>query len=353
MSYFNVTHCTYGDVYTYDSGRCVKSNLSHGDEICKISVLEDCELEVYQFSLGEGQDGDLLVLGGTRTASYTGSSGPEEGLNLYSGDLFTFIAGSSAAQSTSNGFDMCCTNMESLELRNGTRASEGIVYLNGQPICNDQWDTNDATVVCTVLGYDDGETANSSAFGSVPNNFAMNYFECVGDETSIWDCKFTTHSTCDSNKAAGVKCSTETMKGDNYAMVVVLPVLILAFLILIAYIIRWRNNRLKSHQHNQYDQLGIALQKQEEEKAATKAAATKQKASKDVPKDPARVSYQPLLDSNLPNFKSSSEEESVEEFPEDVEIIRLASDATAGNEASAPPAPAESNTAYEPPSYQP
>jgi len=351
MSYFNVTHCTYGDVYTYDDGRCVKSNLSHSDEICKISVLEDCKLEVNVFSLTEGKDGDLLVIGGT---SYSGSSGPEEGLNLYSGDLFTFIAGTSTGtQSTSNGFDMCCTNMESLELRDGTQASEGYVYLNGQPICNDQWTTNDAAVVCRVLGYDDGQTANSSAFGAVPNNFIMNSFECVGDETSIWDCKYTTHSNCNSDKAAGVKCSTETTKRDNYAMVVLMPVLILAFLVILVYVIRWRNNRLKSHQHNQYDQLGIALQKQEEEKAATKAAVIKQKASKDVPKDPARVSYQPLLDSNLPNFKSSSEEESVEEFPEDVEIIRLASDVTAGDEASAPPAPADSNPAYEPPSYQP
>merc|ERR550534_1542792 len=244
--------------------------------------------------------------------------------------------------------------MESFELRDGAEASEGNVYLNGQPICNDHWDTNDAAVVCRVLGYDDGQTANSSAFGAVPNNFIMNSFECFGDETSIWDCEYTTHSNCDSDMAAGVKCSTETTKRDNYATVVVIPVLILAFLVLIGYIIRWRNNRLKSHQHNQYDQLGIALQKQEEEKAAaTKAAATKQKASKDVPKDPARVSYQPLLDSNLPNFKSSSEEDSVEEFPEDVEIIRLATDhATAGDEASAPPASADSNPAYEPPSYQ-
>jgi len=350
MSYFNVTHCTYGDVYTYDSGRCVKSNLSHSNEICKISVLEDCELEVNVFSLAEGKDGDLLVHDGT---SYTGSSGPEEGLNLHTGDLFTFIAGtSSGTQSTSNGFDMCCTNIESFELRDGTEASEGNVYLNGQPICNDHWDTNDAAVVCRVLGYDDGQTANSSAFGAVPNNFIMNSFGCFGDETSIWDCAYTTHSNCDSDMAAGVKCSTETTKRDNYARVVA-PVLILAFVVLIGYIIRWRNNRLKSHQHNQYDQLGIALQKQEEEKAATKAAATKQKASKDVPKDPARVSYQPLLDSNLPNFKSSSEEDSVEEFPEDVEIIRLASDVTAGNEASAPPAPMDSNPAYEPPSYHP
>jgi len=349
MSYFNVTHCTYGDVYTYDGGRCVKSNLSHSNEICKISVLEDCELEVNVFSLAEGKDGDLLVHGST---SYTGSSGPEEGLNLYSGDLFTFISGTSTGtQSTSNGFDMCCTNMESLELRDGAQAREGNVYLNGQPICNDEWTTNDATVVCRVLGYDDGQAANSSVFGAVPNNFITNSFECVGDETSIWDCKYTTYSNC-SDTAAGVKCSTET-KRDNYATVVVIPVLIVAFLVVLAYIIRWRNNRLKSHQHNQYDQLGIALQKQEEEKAATKAAAIKQKASKDVPKDPARVSYQPLLDSNLPNFKSSSEEESVEEFPEDVEIIRLASDVTAGDVASAPPAPADSNPAYEPPSYQP
>jgi len=346
MLYFNVTHCLYGDVYTYDSGRCVKNSQYHRSEICYISVLEDCELEVNAFAIA---DSDYLYLGDT---GYTGSSGPEDGLNLYNGDLFIFITSiSTDTESAPDGFDMCCTNMESFELRNGTKSSEGNVYLNRQPICNDHWDTNDASVVCRVLGYDDGQAANYSAFDVVPSNFIINDVDCAGDETSIWDCEYTTNVTCNSGKGAGVKCSTETTKQDNYATVVVIPILILAFLFLIVYIILWRNGRLRTHQHNQYDQLGIALQKKE----AEKEAATKQEVTKDVPKDPVRVSYQPLLDSNLPKFKSSSEEESVEEFPEDVEIIRLAStDATTdGNGASAPPAPADTNPAYVPPSYQP
>lgn len=348
MLYFNVTSCSSGDVYTYDGGRCVKNNHYDSNERCYISVLENCELEVHVFLI---TNSDHLYLGET---GYTGSSGPPDGTVLSEGDLFIFVTGSSAnIPSTYDGFDMCCKNLENFELRNGTRASEGNVYLNGQPICHNHWNTEDASIVCSVLGYDFGEATNSSTFGVVPNNFIMDEVDCTGSEASVWDCGFATPNNCSSSDGAGVRCSNEPYKKDNYTYFVVIPILIIAFLFLLWYIFQWRNNKLKTHQNNQYDQLGIALQKKEAEKAA---ASSKQEVSKDAPKeDPTRVSYQPLLDSNLPKFKSSSEEEdSVEEFPEDVEIIRLASnDVTDGNEASAPPASADINPAYVPPSYQP
>jgi len=352
MSYFNVTRCIYGDVYTYNSGRCVKNHKNHGSERCDITVLQDCELEVKLFSLDYN---DYLYLGDT---GYTEASGPENGLNLNGGDLFIFVTGMSEdTPFTPEGFDMCCKSMESFLLLDGTEAGTGIVYLNGQPICNDHWDNDDASVVCKVLGYDYGEATNNTLLGYDPSNYIMNDVRCTGDESSIWDCDYSTDANCTSDIGASLKCFNEPSKKDNYTTVVVIPTLIIAFLLIILYIFRWRNNRLRSHQHNQYDQLGIALQKKEEENiAASKNAVPEKKpevSKKDVPKDQSRVSYQPLLDSNLPKFKSSSEEESVEEFPEDVEIIRLASDATAGNEASAPPAPADVNPAYVPPSYQP
>jgi hypothetical protein len=350
MLYFNVTRCNNGDVNTYDNGRCVKKSQYQIKEICNILVLEDCELEVNKFSL---DDNVYLYLGET---SYTKASGPEDGLNLKEGDVFIFVTVSSDISSSSGGFDMCCKNPQNFELRNGTKAGEGNIYLNGQPICNDHWDADDASVVCRVLGYDYGEATNSTAFDVVPNNFIMNEVGCTGDESSIWDCKYTTDTNCTSDIGASLRCFVEPAKKDDYTTVVVIPTLIIAFVLLILYIFRWRNNRLKSHQHNQYDQLGIALQKKEEEKIAASKNATPEKpeVSKDLPKNPSRVTYQPLLDSNLPKFRSSSEEDSVEEVPKDVEIIRLAStDPTAGNEVSAPPAPADINPAYVPPSYQP
>jgi len=347
MLYFNVTSCSSGDVVTYDGGRCVGSSHYGSNERCYISVLENCELKVNVFSI---KNSDYLYLGET---GYTGTSGPPDGIELSKGDFFIFVTGTAADIPSYDGFDMCCNNLENFELRNGTKASEGNVYLNGQPICHNSWNSKDASVVCRVLGYESGEATNSSNFGAVPNNFIMDNVHCTGDEASVWDCGFATSTNCSSTDGAGVMCfSNEHSKKDNYTNFVVIPILIIAIIFLLWYIFQWRNTKLS--QHNQYDQLGIALQKKEAEKLAVTSKPEVSK--KDAPKeDPTRVSYQPLLDSNLPKFKSSSEEEdSVEEFPEDVEIIRLAStDVTDGNEPSAPPASADTNPAYVPPSYHP
>ena len=40
-----------------------------------------------------------------------------------------------------------------IELRGGSSNSEGNVFVNGQPVCDDMWDKNDADVACRMLGY--------------------------------------------------------------------------------------------------------------------------------------------------------------------------------------------------------
>ena len=39
-----------------------------------------------------------------------------------------------------------------IELRNGSVPNEGNVFVNGKPVCDDGWDTNDASVACLMLG---------------------------------------------------------------------------------------------------------------------------------------------------------------------------------------------------------
>jgi hypothetical protein len=39
-----------------------------------------------------------------------------------------------------------------VELRGGGVATEGNVYVNGRPVCDDFWDLSDAVVVCRMLG---------------------------------------------------------------------------------------------------------------------------------------------------------------------------------------------------------
>ena len=40
-----------------------------------------------------------------------------------------------------------------IELRGGSRRTEGNVFVNGKPVCDDMWDKKDATVACRMLGF--------------------------------------------------------------------------------------------------------------------------------------------------------------------------------------------------------
>jgi hypothetical protein len=42
--------------------------------------------------------------------------------------------------------------MITIELRGGHIPSEGNVYVNGKPVCDDEWDEDDAAVACRMLG---------------------------------------------------------------------------------------------------------------------------------------------------------------------------------------------------------
>ena len=43
-------------------------------------------------------------------------------------------------------------NGDKIELRGGSVPTEGNVFLNGKPVCDDKWDKKDATVACHMLG---------------------------------------------------------------------------------------------------------------------------------------------------------------------------------------------------------
>jgi len=104
---------------------------------------------------------------------------------MYEGTIIIFTTDESV---TDDGFDICCTYTpsptfeENVVLQNGNYDNQGSVWLNGQPICHDNWDSDDASVVCSMLGYDWGEEA---AFGVVPNSFIPYNFDCAGIESSI------------------------------------------------------------------------------------------------------------------------------------------------------------------------
>ena len=48
------------------------------------------------------------------------------------------------------------TNFQDLLLSgliNGTKDSEGNVFMGGKPVCDDSWDLNDAKVACHQFGF--------------------------------------------------------------------------------------------------------------------------------------------------------------------------------------------------------
>jgi len=86
--------------------------------------------------------------------------------------------------------------------------NSGNVMISGKPVCDDEWDLKDATVVCRQLGFPGVDRATiESEFGSVSSTFAMDNVRCQGNETSLEECSYKSGDDCDGQEAAGVVCT--------------------------------------------------------------------------------------------------------------------------------------------------
>ncbi len=96
---------------------------------------------------------------------------------------------------------------------NGPDSLSGTVeiYYNGQfgTICDDDWDNNDAGVVCRQLGYHLGGLGRQSAYyGRGGGDILLDDVACDGSETNVADCGhlgWLSHN-CDHGEDAGVTC---------------------------------------------------------------------------------------------------------------------------------------------------
>ncbi|XP_063405745.1 deleted in malignant brain tumors 1 protein-like [Mytilus trossulus] len=104
-----------------------------------------------------------------------------------------------------------------IRLANGKKATEGRVevYHNNEwgTICDTSFDSDDAKVVCRMLGYDTSftEAFGGSVYGQGTGRIMMDNVACTGDEKDIGDCNFSgwRTSVCSHSNDVGVSCGAK------------------------------------------------------------------------------------------------------------------------------------------------
>ena len=101
-----------------------------------------------------------------------------------------------------------------LRLVNGSQPLEGTVQVcfnnTYGTICHDQWNENDARVVCRHLGYSSENTSalTNSFFGPGSGPIFLDRVQCLGHEASLYNCSLNMDiGECTHGQDAGVSCS--------------------------------------------------------------------------------------------------------------------------------------------------
>ena len=114
-----------------------------------------------------------------------------------------------------------------LRLVDGRHFWEGRVevFISGRwgTVCDDDWDSNDAAVVCRQLGFStsskrlynysyyyysstDSIAVGNAYFGPGSGVVVISDLACVGSELRLLQCAHTSSQNCDHHRDAGVQC---------------------------------------------------------------------------------------------------------------------------------------------------
>jgi len=280
MAFFNVS-CYEDLIYTYNNSQCFKADKVSTDRVeeCYIDIYEDGVLYVKDFYVRHQDYLRLNYIDWEGVRVWESVVGPC-GVQVYRGERMTFDMGPGVRYYSGwSHFDICLnvewdegeeyTLMGGDGATRGENATKGNVYLNGQPICHENWGRDEANIICRKLGFDYGEATINSQFGALDdNNFIFGEVQCGGWESSIWQCDYETERSCYCSlhygnadrscecsiySGAGVECyyETVTVKSNELKpmLVIILPVVAALLCCCLLYCL-WSIKKYQSHPKN-------------------------------------------------------------------------------------------------------
>ncbi|XP_039638592.1 scavenger receptor cysteine-rich type 1 protein M130-like isoform X2 [Perca fluviatilis] len=113
---------------------------------------------------------------------------------------------------SSSKLEITCS--DSVRLVNGTSLCSGRLEVKSNQsnqswssVCEDDFDLQDAEVVCRELGCGAPSFLQGALYGDMEAPVWTKEFQCRGHESALLDCESSHRNTCSSGKAAGLTCS--------------------------------------------------------------------------------------------------------------------------------------------------